>query len=76
MPDPLTGLGLTSADVINAIGSQNVQAPVETGSAPGRPPMISNCRNQYPDEGPADIHRRVRADRDPDRSRWLHPSSR
>src|SRR5277367_6277362 len=26
--DRLTGLGLTSADVINAIGSQNVQAPV------------------------------------------------
>ena len=72
--DRLTGLGLTTDDVISAIKSQNVQAAV--GRIGARP--ISNDQQlqlNIQTKGRLATHRRVRADRDPDESGWVRPST-
>ena len=68
--DRLTGLGLTTGDVINAIQAQNVQAAV--GRVGARP----ICRRpaaaaQHPDSGPAELGRRVREHRRAHESRRI-----
>src|SRR4029077_21138514 len=53
--DQLTGLNLTTADVINAIQTQNIQASVGRVDAPDfRRPTTSA---QYPDQGATELRR-------------------
>ena len=68
--DRLTGLGLTTADIIKALQSQNVQAAV--GRIGARP--TSNDQQlqlNIQTKGPADLGQGFRADHHPDQSRRI-----
>ena len=72
--DRLTGLGLTTADVINAIKSQNVQAAV--GRLGARPTsQRSAVAAQYPDQGPSRVRSGFREDHHQDKSRWFRSAT-
>ena len=66
--DRLTGLGLTTGDVIDAIQSQNVQAAV--GRVGARPDLRRPATPaQHPDQGPPDLGRGIREHRHPHQPR-------
>ena len=70
--DRLTGLGLTTADVINAIKSQNVQAAV--GRIGARPTANDQqLQLNIQTKGRLSSHRRVRTDRHPHQPGWFCP---
>ena len=72
--DRLTGLSLTSADVINAIKLQNVQAPGRTDWRQADF-QRSAVAAQHPDKRPSDLDGRVCTDRDPDQPGRVSSSS-